>query len=202
MEQSTRNHYTIADYMALEQATNTKYEYYNGEVVALAGGSFDHALIGKNLTTLLDVELENNGKECLAFNSDTKVYLKGYQAFVYPDAGVVCGKEEYADNHKEAITNPLLIIEVLSDSTANYDRGSKFQKYRSLPSLKEYLLVHQDKAAVETYYKGDNGLWTIGPVFTGLATAIPIHCLGFSLPMKRIYRNIRQLKNSQGKLEF
>lgn len=178
--------YSFEDYIRLEQETNTKYEYHDGEVFAMAGGSINHSTIGGNVFSDMDTALEKKDSGCRTFYSDTKLLIPNKDKYVYPDIMVVCeeGKVE-----KQSVSNPIIIIEVLSDSTAEYDRGDKFHFYRSIPSLQEYILISQDKAQVEVFARrGD--FWKIN-IIEGLAASLALESIDVYLPLARIYRNVQ-----------
>lgn len=125
--------YSIEEYVQLEQETNTKYEYHDGKLFAMAGDTLNHSSISTRMTSELDRHLEESN--CIVFNNDAKLNIVKFNKYVYPDAMIVCGVVERSNQYPEAITNPIIIIQVLSESTAAYDRGDKFKFYRSIPSL-------------------------------------------------------------------
>ncbi|MEJ7710844.1 MAG: Uma2 family endonuclease [Pyrinomonadaceae bacterium] len=146
------------EYLALERTADFKSEYFDGEIFALAGGSENHNLIATNITGLIHYHLRRG--LCKVFNSDMKVRIFTAKKYVYPDATVVCGERKFDDEYKDAVLNPVLLVEVLSDSTAAYDRGGKFQAYKQLESFKEYILVSQDEYVIEQYVRKDEHNWS------------------------------------------
>ena len=174
-----------AEYLALEEKSKERHEYRNGEVVAMAGGTLEHSRISVNVTTALSIALKK--KQCSAFNSDLKVETAA--SFVYPDVSVVCGPVEFTENRRDTVRNPLLVVEVLSDSTETYDRGDKFAAYRELPSFREYVLVAQDKPSVEVFTKQDEKHWLM-TVVTGLDDTVPLASLDVTLSMRDIYDKV------------
>lgn len=198
MSEKQSDYYTIEDYIAFEEASDIKYEYHNGRIVALSRGSLNHALIGNNIGALLRSE----AKDCAVYNSDAAVYIDSSNSIVHPDITMVCGKQIVSEKDKNAVMNPLLVVEVLSKGTMHYDRGDKFRQYRSIPTLKEYILIYQDKPEVETYYKGDNDIWSIGPVIIGLDKTVNIRCLDCTISMEEIYHQVQNLDNPQTKLDL
>lgn len=180
---------SLEEYLVLEQRENTRYEFHDGYIHAMAGGSFKHGLIGSNINGELYGKLKAKNSACNTINSDVKLYIKSGNRFVYPDAMVICGKFEMSDVYKEAITNPVLIVEVLSESTESYDRGDKFFFYRQIKSLKHYLLVSQDKAQVELYSRGEGGFWKIDRV-TGLDSVLHLSAIDVELALAEVYRNV------------
>ena len=148
----------------MERAAQTKHELWNGEVFAMAGASFVHNQIVGNLARVLG-NLVLDGP-CVVLPSDLKVHIPASGGYVYPDLSVVCDAPVYLDDIRDVLTNPRVIVEVLSESTERFDRGEKFVGYRSLSSLADYLLVAQTQARVEHYTRGGDGTWvlrTLGP---------------------------------------
>jgi len=150
---------SYAEYLAAESASVTKHEYLRGEVYAMAGGTPTHA----GLAMAVGVALSNAlaGRSCRVFSSDLRVRVDETDLSTYPDVTVVCGRFESAEIDVDAATNPIVIVEVLSDSTEAYDRGEKFAHYRRLSSLREYLLVSQREPRLEVYSKNDAGAWVL-----------------------------------------
>ncbi len=186
----TPTHYTFEEYLQLEVDTGCRYEYYAGQVYAMSGGAVEHAIIGGNVFALLRAALRKQKKNCKALNNDAKVYIATRDIYVYPDAMAICGAMQKSDQEANAVTNPTMIVEVLSKSTADYDRGDKFYKYRQLPSLQEYVLIEQGKAVVETFSKQpDADLWRITRV-EGVAASVEFRSLGISLSLADIYEDV------------
>ena len=124
-----------------------------------------------------------------AFPNDTKIYLPAFHYYYYPDALAVVGEAQFSDKEVGAILNPILIVEVLSDSTAAFDKGQKFAEYKTLPSLREYVLIHQDKAHVDFYFRDEEGIWQ-HTATEGLETEANFQSIGVSLLLSKIYRNV------------
>ena len=142
MEAAQKKHLSLAEYNQLEEETNQRYEYHNGEVFAMAGVATDvgdpvHGAIAGNLIRLIGNGLVT--KDCTVLTSDVKFYIPSINRSLYPDVSVVCGPSERSKQDTKALTNPILLIEVLSDGNASYDRGTKFHYYSELPSLREYV---------------------------------------------------------------
>ena len=161
MEAAQKKHLSLAEYNQLEEETNQRYEYHDGEVFAMAGAATDvgdpvHGAIAGNLIRLIGNGLVT--KDCTVLTSDVKFYIPSINRSLYPDVSVVCGPSERSRQDTKALTNPILLIEVLSDGNASYDRvstagGTKFHYYSELPSLREYVLVEQHTWKVETRYR-------------------------------------------------
>ncbi|MGB1205389.1 MAG: Uma2 family endonuclease [Chitinophagales bacterium] len=185
---------SVPEYIIQEQENHTKYEYHNGKIFALAGGTLHHGLLCGNIYAELRSHLKTKKSECKPFTSEIKLRIKTRNSFVYPDAMMICGKIETSQQDKNAVTNPILVVEVLSKSTANYDRGDKFFLYRQIPSLREYVLISQDKPQVDVFYKKQNtDLWQITR-FEGLENAILLQSLNLKIAMSDLYFDINLKK--------
>ncbi len=165
MTQRARKNYTPEEYLAREKRAEIKSEYFRGEIFAMSGGSFRHNLVAGNLLTELNLQLRQ--KPCRVFNSDMRLLVQANGLYTYPDLAVVCGELEFPLDkegrpREDTITNPILLAEVLSPSTKNYDQGGKFELYRALPSLQHYLLVDSERIYLEHYHKTPQG-WLLRP---------------------------------------
>ena len=155
---SLPQHYlTPEEYLAIERNAEYKSEYIDGIMYAMAGGSERHNIIVANL--IISVGIQLRGRQCRVYPSDLKVRVPNSSKFFYPDVSVVCGETRFADDHKDVILNPILIAEVLSDSTAGFDRGKKFISYQQIASLKEFIFVAQDEILVEKYARQGDDSW-------------------------------------------
>ncbi len=179
-----KSYCTIEDYLAIEEESDYKSEYYNGEIIAMSGGSRNHSVICFNLNRRIGEAIDD--KDCTGFDSNMKLRISKEDLFVYPDVMVVCGNIEFYENRTDILINPVLIVEVLSPSTLSFDRGEKSEYYRTLPSLKEYLLISQDKPTVEAYYKQDEKKWLYS-VAEGLEESIYLQSIDCKIALKDIY---------------
>ena len=143
--------YTVEEYLEREEKSFEKHEFHNGKIIPVSGASFIHNAIAVNVITALKVTLRGKSGTYHVTNSDTKIWIEAIKRFVYPDAAVVSGFPTYFETRTDIITNPLLVIEILSPGTQKKDRMSKFDNYRTLSSLKEYVLVNQNRATVSTF---------------------------------------------------
>ena len=181
---------SIEEYKKQELDSGIKYEYHDGQIFALAGGSLNHGLLCGNIFAELRNSLKRNTSNCKALSSEIKLFIQSQNSFVYPDSMVICGEIEQATPDNNAVTNPVLIVEVLSPSTASYDRGDKFYLYRQIPSLQEYVLIEQDKAIVEVYCKkSGSDLWSITR-FKGLETSLKLQSIGIHIKMADLYFDV------------
>lgn len=186
LQKQTRS-YTPAEYLALEDEADHKSEYFQGEIFAMAGGSTNHNIIAGNVYTLLNQAVA--AEPCIAFTSDVKILVKANGLYTYPDAMVVCGPLEYAEGRTDTLTNPVLIVEVLSKSTRSYDRDKKFELYRALESLQDYILIDQERVYLEHYHKLEDNRWVL-TLFNRLDTDLVLTTLKVSLPLNRIYHKV------------
>lgn len=152
-------YYSVEEYLVIERESPERHEYYKGEIFAMSGASYEHNLIENNIR--LDIGNFLKGKECRSFGSNLRVSIKANSLYTYPDVLIICGQAVFLDNEFDTILNPTVIFEILSSSTANYDKGLKFTLYREIPSLKEYILVDSKKVHVEQYVKNPNASWTL-----------------------------------------
>ncbi len=163
MEPAVKTQLSLAEYNQLEEESNMRYEYHGdshgyGEVYAMAGGEPKHSLIASNIARLLGNALLT--KDCMVFNSDAKYHIASARKSCYPDVSVICGPAERSDKDTRALTNPILLVEVLSETTAAYDQGAKFHTYSQLSSLKEYVLIEQEEKRVQIFYRSSpQDLW-------------------------------------------
>jgi Uma2 family endonuclease len=178
---------TPEQYLEIERAAEFKSEYYCGTMYATAGGTGVHGLIIVRVTGLLFQKLD--GGPCSIFSSDVRLRVSKEGLYTYPDLTVVCGAPKYADDQKDTLLNPSLIVEVLSKSTEAHDRGFKFAQYRSLESLQEYLLVSQTEMRVEKYLRRPAGKWELTD-FAGPDAVCRLESLGCEIPVADIYRNV------------
>ncbi len=173
------------DYLADERSAPFKSEYYSGQVWAMSGVSREHDAIAVNLTALLHTALR--GTPCRGFTSAMRVAVSDL-LYTYPDLTIVCGEAHFRDPHVDTLTNPTVLIEILSPSTVNYDRVAKFGRCRRLPSLREYILVHQDAFRVERFERiGD--FWDTYE-YGGEAAVLELSSLGISVPLAGIYEDV------------
>lgn len=172
---------SLAEYVEFEMSAAEKHEFINGEIYAMAGGTAEHNAIAMNLTLGLGRRLPAH---CRQHASDQRVYIDATQANVYPDLTVVCGPHQWAAHDRNALTNPKVVFELLSPSTAGYDRGPKFDHYRRLPSLQTYVVVHQDQPLVLVHERQADGAWLFRDYAEG---AVPLPALSVELPLAEIY---------------
>ncbi|MDM8535874.1 Uma2 family endonuclease [Desulfobacterales bacterium HSG17] len=184
------------EYFEMEKSVEYKSEYYHGEIFAMTGASVNHNLINANIIVAIGSQLK---EPCLVFPSDIKVEIDPAHHYVYPDVSVVCGDIEYGAGRNDIITNPKIIIEILSESIGyhdrgNYDRGDKFLAYRGLSSLTDYILVNQYSVMVEHFIMKKPDLWEMR-VYRNLNDMLNIDSIDVSIAVKDIYKNVGIIKN-------
>jgi len=175
------------EFLTFERASDEKHEYYDGTIVAMSGAKRAHNTICTNLNGLLWQHLK--GKDCESYSNDMRVFVPKTRLYAYPDIVVICGEPQFQDNVPDTLTNPLLLIEILSDSTEGYDRGLKFQNYRSIDSLKEYVLVVQLEARIEKYVKHGDGFWMLSEA-SGLDSSITLETIDCPLSLTDVYDKV------------
>jgi Uma2 family endonuclease len=185
--QTKKSYATPEEYLALERAAEYKSEYFDGEIFSMVGASRKHNLIATNILSLLWQQLR--GKSCEVYPSDMRVRIPSANLYTYPDVVVVCSEPQFEDEQVDTLLNPTVLVEVLSKSTALYDRTMKSGYYRTLASLKEYLLVAQDEYLVEQYTKQADGRWLLGDIRSAEAT-VELSLIQCALPLKEIYERV------------
>jgi Uma2 family endonuclease len=147
------------EYLDAERLATVKHEYYKGEIFAMSGASISHNKIFSN--TFLEIGMQLKGKKCQPFGSDLRIHIPKNSLFTYPDISIVCDEIETTDDKFDTITNPSVIIEILSPSTRNYDKGEKFTLYREIDALQEYILIDSERVMVEKFIRNPDNSWTL-----------------------------------------
>lgn len=188
MHMAMKPNLTAADYLAGEQLSDIRHEFVDGQVYAMAGAGEPHNLIAGNVFA----KLRNlvRGGQCRVFISDMKLNVAEWNAFYYPDVMVVC---DPADDQPYFKQHPCLVVEVISPSTESTDRREKMLAYRTLPSLRNYVLISQDKRQVELYRRGDDGGWSAAVVIE--AGSVPLECVNASLALTDVYEDVKLIEN-------
>jgi len=176
------------EYLAFERKSETRSEYFDGEIFAIAGASREHNQISANIVRVLGNQLLE--KSCSVFSSDMKVKIIEIDKYTYPDIVVVCENEEYEDENDDILLNPLVIMEILSDSTEAYDRGDKFYHYQFIDSFTEYILVSQYFPKVEKFIRRKNGTWIYSRC-QSMEDIVEIDLIKCEIPVSEIYRKVK-----------
>lgn len=184
-----KHRYSIEDYIAFDHQAEDRYEYFDGEIVCMSGGSLSHNRIMSNLMTSLANQLAGSGCEVLP--SEMRIKVPTARPYRYPDVVVVCGEPEIETlQGQELLVNPVLLIEILSPSTAAYDQGEKFIGYQSIPTFREYVLVAQARAQITHYTRQPDGQWLRNDL-VGIKNIIALSSIGCTLTFEQIYRRVR-----------
>jgi Uma2 family endonuclease len=180
---------TLAEYLRRGETSEIKHEFHDGEVLAMSGGTYNHARVATNLVIALGPRLR--GSPCEVLDSNMRVATQATRRFVYPEATIVCGGPVFhpEDPKRTTIINPRVIFEVLSESTEAYDRGEKFAHYQRMESLEEYLLISQDRALVEGFLRQADGSWNLLS-WRGLDAVARVRCLEIQLPLSELYSGL------------
>lgn len=187
MSTVSRRKLTPQEYLDRERAADFRSEYYDGEMFAMAGASWNHTLIKDNMAGESRQQLKNG--PCRVLTSDIRVKVSASGLYTYPDIAIVCDEPQFEDKVKDTLLNPRAIVEVLSDSTEKYDRGIKFGHYRQLPSVKEYVLVAQDRPVVERYVRQADDTWVL-TAFSDVAQTFAFETIPAKIPLAEIYRGV------------
>lgn len=179
---------TPQEYLVMERRNAYKSEYVNGDIVAMAGASEAHNLVITNIVRELSIQLKT--RPCKVYPSDMRVWIPRLTTYTYPDVVVVCETPEFQDERRDTLLNPTLLIEVLSPTTAAYDRGIKFKHYRTLDSLQEYLLISQDAPLLERYLRQEGSrFWTFSDA-EGPAAQMELSSVGCRLALAEVYDKV------------
>ena len=179
--------YTPEEYLELEEKSEFRNEYIDGQITPMTGGTPNHNDIAGNLYTFLKLALRGKGYK--VFMTDLRLWIPQYNVYTYPDIMVIKGKPVLQDNRNDTVTNPLLIVEVLSKSTKNYDQGDKFDYYRSIPEFAEYILVDQYRYYVKQFAKANDGRWWLSE-YQDKDDSLSLASLDFEIKLSDIYEEI------------
>lgn len=183
-----RHYYSLDEYFALEGASDARFEYWDGDILCMSGGSRKHGEISSNIHYRLRLALE--GGPCRAFTADQAVLTPALPPYRYPDASVACGKLKYQHLRAlDALVNPVLLVEVLSPATATLDQESKFAAYQAIKTFTEYLLVAQDAPRVTHYTRQPDGAWTRRDV-TDMDATLHLESVGCALKLRDVYEGV------------
>lgn len=175
------------EYLEIERAAQFKSEFFQGEMFAMAGGTLQHSLIVTNLARQFGNRLE--GGNCLPYNADLRLKIEATGLYTYPDLSVICGSPRFAEGTDDTVVNPTVLVEVLSDSTEAYDRGKKFEHYRQIPTLQEYLLVSQQAPQIEQFIRQADGRWLLNEA-AGIEQHLELPSLGIVIPLAEIFAKV------------
>jgi Uma2 family endonuclease len=185
--QAMKSYLTPEEYLARERVAEQKSEYLAGQVYAMSGASRWHSAIATNLIAMLANGLRRKG--CSVYGSDMRVKVNALGKYTYPDLSIACGEQKFDDQQQDTLLNPTVIVEILSKSTEHYDRGKKFDHYRALESLREYLLVSQDEPLIQKFVRAEDETWIFSEA-SGLGEGIRLSSVGCELSLADIYVGI------------
>jgi Uma2 family endonuclease len=185
--QTATRTYTPEEYLALEEQSEIRNEYHDGEIVPMTGGTTNHNCIIVNLVAFLKFAFRGQDKSL--FTSDVRLWIPEYNRYTYPDVQIICGEVAYDENRKDTIINPTVIVEVLSQSTEAYDKGDQFKFYRSIPSFQEYIIINQYQFEVEQYVKTENGKWLVTYLESEEAI-LSLNSVEFEIPLRDLYEGV------------
>ena len=180
-------YYSVEEYFRIDEDTEYRNEYYRGEIFAMSGGTANHNRIAGNIFGELYSKLANG--PCEAFISDLRILVERAELYTYPDVAVVCGPLKFVEGRTDTITNPIVIVEVLSPSTESYDRGKKFEFYRGLDTLRDYVLIDQDRLYVEHFSHAGDRQWMLR-VFDDAADVLDLESIGVQIALSTIYQRV------------
>jgi Uma2 family endonuclease len=189
-----RHRYTYADYLALEESSNVKHEYLEGEIYAMAGGTPDHAALAMAVGAALIEQLR--GKPCRVFSSDLRIRVLATGLAAYPDVTVVCGPLQHDTESGTTVVNPTVLVEVSSNGTEDYDRGEKLDHYRQIPSVRECLLVSHRSRSMEVWRRDPKGAWEQQEVRSG--ETVRLASIDCALSVDEVYRTALGVESSGG----
>ncbi|CAN5552900.1 Uma2 family endonuclease [soil metagenome] len=178
---------TPEEFLAFERPSDEKHEYRDGLIVAMSGAKRNHNIIAFNIGGEIQRSLKS--KNCEGYSSDMRVFVPASRLYTYPDLVVVCGEPVFQDEVLDTLLNPVLIVEILSESTESYDRGQKFQNYRSIASLREYVLISQTSANIEKYVKHGDGFWMLSEA-SGMDGSITLETIDCPLSLADVYDKV------------
>jgi Uma2 family endonuclease len=182
-----KRYYTPEEYLALEESAIDKSEYHDGEIVPMTGGTANHNKIALNFCRKFPLTIQKQNYE--TFINDVRLWIPLTRRYVYPDIMVIQGEPVYHENNKTIVTNPLVIVEVLSNSTKDYDRGGKFLAYRSIPEFREYILIDQYSHHIEQFAKNSDGKWVLTE-YDSEESVLILESVEFQMPLSEIYERI------------
>ncbi len=181
--------YTLEEYLRKEAKSLEKHEFINGKIVKMPYARGPHNIICVNIAAEIRFAFKQKTTNYYVFGSDQKIYLPSLDEGVYADTLAVCEKPLYWDDNDLLLVNPMIVVEVLSKSTSKYDRAGKFDKYKTLESFKEYVLIDQNKCYAEVWYRAKPGLWH-ETIITDINGFLPLQSVDIQVEMKEIYRNV------------
>ena len=187
VEDKAQIYYSPEEYLKLEEVAEFRSEYQDGRIIPMTGGTPNHNQIAGNFYGTLN--FATKGQPYRVFINDLRLWIPSKRVYTYPDVMLVAGKLEFAEGRKDTITNAVMVAEVLSESTANYDRGDKFKLFRTIPTLREYILIDQYEMHVEQFSKTDDNKWVLSE-YDGADAVLRLSCVEFEMRLGDIYDRV------------
>lgn len=187
---SPRSEFSAAEYLAMEEVAEYRSEFCRGQILPMTSGPVEHGTVIVNCMSELREKVD--ARPCYVYATNLRLHVPRSDFYTYPDVMVICGKVQFLDRRNDTVTNPLLLIEVLSESTRDYDRGTKFGFYKQIPTLREYVLIESEQAHIECYRRGDDDRWTMDS-YDGLDASVQFESLDCKVPLRRIYHKVSWL---------
>ena len=187
MQAKEQRYYSPEEYLELETTAESRSEYFEGQIFPMPGGLPNHNRIALNISAALHSAFKRQHYE--VFMADMRLWIPQVRLYTYPDVMIVSGALEFAEGRRDTITNPIAIAEVLSESTKNYDRGEKFKLYRSIPSLREYILIEQSEKSIEQFFKNENNQWLLSES-QGEEALLSLNSVEFQIAFSDLYDNV------------
>lgn len=188
MQVTEKRDYSPEEYLALEEAADYKSEYINGQIIPVAGGTTNHNRIALNISAALNFAFKQ--QDCEVFMGDVRLWIPKRRIYTYPDVMIIAGEPEYFNDRTDTITNPKVIVEVLSDSTEGYDREAKFQAYRTIPTFEEYVLIDQTQIYIEQFSKTAFKRWSLRE-YDAEDQAISLNLVQFQISLADVYNKVK-----------
>ncbi|MGL6137471.1 MAG: Uma2 family endonuclease [Planktothrix sp.] len=179
--------YSPEEYFELEETAEFKHEYRDGDIIPMTGGTTNHNQIAGN--AYFQLKLGLRGQKYRLFIGDVRLWMPDYRLYTYPDLMVIKGDVIYHENRTDTVLNPLVIVEILSQSTGSYDRGDKFKYYRSIPDFQEYILIDQYQYSVEQFVKTETGKWQVN-FYESADSILTLSALDFPINLTDLYEQV------------
>ena len=200
MSEAARQWISPEEYLALEESAEGRSEYFNGEIFAMSGGTSEHNVIAGNVSRELGNQLFD--RPCLVYQSEQRVKIPSTGLYTYPDVTVVCSRPEFENARRTTLLNPIVLVEVLSESTEAYDRGDKFAHYQTLPSVREYVLIASDQHRIERFSRAVGSSDWVLSVCTDPDGSLPLESIGCTLELSGVYHKVEFLERPRGRRPF
>ncbi|NCO73872.1 MAG: Uma2 family endonuclease [Cyanobacteria bacterium] len=182
-----QKYYTVEEYLALEETAEEKHEYHNGEIITMTGGTTNHNTLALTIASFFFTQL--SAEDYQVYINDVRLFIEQYNRYTYPDVMIVKGKPMYQGKGTTSVKNPLLIVEVLSKSTQHYDQTDKFDAYRSIPDLQEYIVIDQYQYYVKQFAKNQEGKWVLTD-YIGKEAILKLEYLPLEVTLENLYQRV------------